>query len=414
MSRTVFEHLDIYDRRERLVVGWADCALAPLRWPLSLVRRRRTGQAPRRILLLRLERIGDLLMSLGAIRSVRELAPHAVIDLVVGSWNAALAQTIAGIDRVEVLDLPWLARHESSHSLSRLAARAWRWRRQHYDLAINFEGDIRSHLLMAGSLARRRVGFDMAGGGPVLTDRVAHDARRHTALNALALVERAFDVGPGTLPGPLQPRGRALWRLDLPADAKAQARAELDRLGVPRDGRPLVAVHAPGGREIKQWPPARFAEVAARLAAETGARILLTGGSSDRALVNEVAGAIGPGVSTFVLDGDLPLPVVAAVLAECALVVTGDTGPMHLAAATETPVVGIFGPSDPARYAPLGARSRVVRIDLWCSPCNRIRKPPERCVGHTPDCLEGVTVSHVLAAARDLLGNARAAVLGKS
>jgi ADP-heptose:LPS heptosyltransferase len=346
---------------------------------------------------------------------VRQLAPHAVIDLVVGSWNAALAHTIAGLDRVEVLDAPWLARHESPESLGRLVARAWRWRRQHYDLAINFEGDIRSHLLMAGSLARRRVGFDMAGGGPVLTDRVPHDARRHTALNALALVERAFDVAPGTLPGPLQPRGRALWRLDLPADAKAEARALLDRLGVPRgDGRPLVAVHAPGGREIKQWPPDRFAEVATRLAVEDGARILLTGGAADRTLVTGVADAIGSRASTFVLDGDLPLPVVAAVLAECALVVTGDTGPMHLAAATETPVVGIFGPSDPARYAPLGAKSRVVRIDLWCSPCNRIRKPPERCVGHTPDCLDGVTVSQVIAAARDLLGDTRPVMLGKS
>lgn len=410
----MFEHLDIYDRRERLLVGWADCALAPLRWPLSLVRRRRPGQPPRRILLLRLERIGDLLMSLGAIQSVRQMAPHAVIDLVVGSWNAALAQTIPGIDRIEVLDAPWLARDEASSSFAGLAARAWRWRRQHYDLAINFEGDIRSHLLMAASLARRRVGFDMAGGGPMLTDRVPHDPKRHTALNALALVERAFDVPAGTLPGPLQPQGRALWQLDLRADARTEARAQLDRLGIPRDGRPLIAVHAPGGRAIKQWPPSRFAEVARRLAAEAGGRILLTGGSSDRALLDEVAGAIGSDAPAYVLDGDLPLPVVAAVLAECALLVTGDTGPMHLAAATDTPVVGIFGPSDPARYAPLGARSRVVRIDLWCSPCNRIRKPPERCVGHTPDCLEGVTVAHVLAAARDFLANTRPVVLGRS
>jgi lipopolysaccharide heptosyltransferase II len=411
----VFEHLDIYDRRERLLVGWADRALSPLRGPLSLVRRRRPGEAPRRILLLRLERIGDLLMSLGAIRSVRQLAPHAVIDLVVGSWNAALAHTISGIDRVEVLDAPWLARSGSPQSLGRLAARAWRWRRQHYDLAINFEGDIRSHLLMAGSLARRRVGFDMAGGGPTLTDRVAHDAGRHTALNALALVERAFDLAAGTLAGPLQPRGRGLWRLDLPADAKAEARARLDRLGIPSgDDRPLVAVHVPGGREIKQWPPARFAEVARTIASELDARILLTGSSSDGAMVSEVAAAIAPAASPFVLDGDLPLPVVGAVLARCALVVTGDTGPMHLAAAVDAPVVGIFGPSDPARYAPIGTRTRVVRVDLWCSPCNRIRKPPERCVGHTPDCLEGVTVSQVLAAARDLLADSRPAVLGKS
>ena len=74
----------------------------------------------------------------------------------------------------------------------------------------------------------------------------------------------------------------------------------------------------------------------------------------------------------------------AALLARLDLLVTGDTGPMHLAAAVGTPVVAVFGPSDPARYAPRGPRDRVVRIDLPCSPCNRIRRPPARCVGHTP------------------------------
>jgi ADP-heptose:LPS heptosyltransferase len=65
--------------------------------------------------------------------------------------------------------------------------------------------------------------------------------------------------------------------------------------------------------------------------------------------------------------------------------------------------VGIFGPSDPARYAPLTARARVVRVDLPCSPCNRIRLPPTRCVGHTPACLEGVAVARVVEAALSLL-----------
>ncbi len=81
----------------------------------------------------------------------------------------------------------------------------------------------------------------------------------------------------------------------------------------------------------------------------------------------------------------------AAILAQLDVLVTGDTGPMHLAAAVGTPVVAVFGPSDPARYATRGPADRVVRIDLPCSPCNRIRRPPERCVGHTPDCLAGVT-----------------------
>jgi ADP-heptose:LPS heptosyltransferase len=80
---------------------------------------------------------------------------------------------------------------------------------------------------------------------------------------------------------------------------------------------------------------------------------------------------------------------------------------MHLAAAVGTPVVAVFGPSDPARYAPLGRVDRVVRVDLPCSPCNRIRRPPARCVGHTPDCLVHVTSDQVYSAVVSSLAAAR-------
>jgi ADP-heptose:LPS heptosyltransferase len=76
---------------------------------------------------------------------------------------------------------------------------------------------------------------------------------------------------------------------------------------------------------------------------------------------------------------------------------------MHLAHAVSTPVVAVFGPSEPKRYAPRGARDIVVRIDLPCSPCNRIRQPPARCTGHTPDCLTGVGTAAVMAAIDETL-----------
>ena len=76
---------------------------------------------------------------------------------------------------------------------------------------------------------------------------------------------------------------------------------------------------------------------------------------------------------------------------------------MHVAAAVGTPVVAVFGPSTPVRYAPLVASRRIVRIDLPCAPCNRIRKPPERCTGGTPDCLSGLQTLAVVDAARSLL-----------
>jgi ADP-heptose:LPS heptosyltransferase len=100
----------------------------------------------------------------------------------------------------------------------------------------------------------------------------------------------------------------------------------------------------------------------------------------------------------------LDIPALAALLGRMDLLVTGDTGPMHLAAAMATPIVALFGPSDPRRYGPNTPEARVIRVDLPCSPCGQVRLPPQRCRGHVPDCMDGLTVEMVLSAAAELLG----------
>jgi ADP-heptose:LPS heptosyltransferase len=129
---------------------------------------------------------------------------------------------------------------------------------------------------------------------------------------------------------------------------------------------------------------------------------VLSGAPGDAAITGQVRAALPADVAVVDLTGRPDLLGLAAVLEGARLVLTGDTGPMHLAAAVRAPVVAVFGPSMPVRYAPRDTAHRVVRIDLWCAPCNMIRKPPARCQGHTPDCLAGVTVDAVTAAARSL------------
>ena len=380
----MFAHLQIYEPRERALVGAADAALRVI-GPVARVFRRRTADRPRRILLMRIERIGDLVMAFDAIADVVAAAPEAEVDLVVGSWNEEIARCIPGLHRIETLDAAWLARNGTGRGVSALLARARQWRSRHYDLAINFEPDIRSHFLLAASGAARTAGFGSGGGGPLLDIALSFDQRRHTSENARRLIAAVLDV-----PARIRP-----WRLELPAGAKARA---LEMLGSARS--PVVGMHVSGGREIKQWPPERFGEVGARLANERGATIVLTGSSNDSSLVDAARRAIADD-AVIDLTGQLDLVSLAAILERLDLYITGDTGPMHLAAAVGTPVVAIFGPSDPARYAPRAAR--VVRIDLPCSPCNRIRLPPTRCVGHTPDCLAGIDADSVYCAALDVL-----------
>ena len=248
----MFDHLQISNARERYVVGLGDTLLRGL----APVLNRRSGRKDRpvkRILLLRLERIGDLLMALPAIAEVRRLAPGAQIDLAVGSWNADLARTIRDLDHVEILDVPWLARESRGATWSTLLRTAWEWRRRQYDLGINFEGDIRSNLLLGVAEATRRVGFDMRGGGPALTHPVEFSETAHTATNSCHLVQHAF----GLEPDPLQdePGRRDDARLQIPEDARARAAALLEQAGATAM---LIGIQASAGREIKQWDPAAF------------------------------------------------------------------------------------------------------------------------------------------------------------
>jgi lipopolysaccharide heptosyltransferase II len=399
----VFDHLQIYEPRERRLVGIADTLLRGAATLARLRPRAAAPDPPRRILILRLERLGDLLMTLPALAALRARAPEAEVDLVVGTWNAPIARLVPGVDRCETLDAPWLAREVPGASVTHLLARALVWRRRRYDLALNFEPDIRSNLLLALTGARRRVGFASRGGGPCLTDPLAYDPQAHTAANTRRLVDAALPPADGAAAAGGSTALEAP-RLELPAAARLRARRSL---AMPRGDGPLVGLHPSGGRAVKQWDPRQFGRVAAHLAAEHRATIVLTGSASDRALVDSARATIAPAVPVIDLCGRLDIVELAAVLEQLDLFVTGDTGPMHLAAAVGTPVVAIFGPSDPARWGPLGSPVRVVRARLWCSPCNRIRRPPARCTGRVPDCLVAVEVDQVTRAARDLLARRR-------
>jgi ADP-heptose:LPS heptosyltransferase len=150
----------------------------------------------------------------------------------------------------------------------------------------------------------------------------------------------------------------------------------------------------------------RFGEAAIAVARRMNAVVVLTGGPGDSGVVSQMAATLeAAGVPTVGMQGTSDLVLLSALLAQCRLLLTGDTGPMHVAGAVGTPVVAVFGPSMPWRYGPLVRQHRIVRVDLPCSPCNRIRRPPERCQGHSPDCLTSIAAGAVVDAALSLLAS---------
>lgn len=385
----------VYDPVERALLTAADL---PLRLAQAVRRRQVPALEPERvreILVLRLDRIGDLVMSLPALSDLRAAFPEARIRLAVGAWSEPIARS-APVDDVLVWSAPWVGRpSEGAESLRTLFARARALRATPLDLALDLQGDVRASFLLWLSGARIRVGYANTGGGALLTHVVPLD-------ETVSFVEqnrRAVSTVAGTrAPSTHDP---------LTAEERASARKILAAHGVPAEARPLIGLHPSGGRLIKQWPLARWAEVARRLQEELGATVVVTGSAADRPLFQALAASL-PRVPID-LTGRLDLRETLTVLSAFDLFLSPDTGPMHMAAAVGTPSVSVFGPSDPGRYfsggsgAP-GTRHEVVRHELWCSPCNLIRKPPAECQeGEAPECLRLVTVDAVYTAAQRVL-----------
>ena len=299
----MFDYLQISNRRERYLVGTADLVLAAVA-PMITRHSRRSSGGAERILVLRLERIGDFLMALPGIRAARRLAPHARIDLVVGSWSAALAGAIADVDQVEVLDVPWMARERRGAGWSALLDRARAWRQREYDVGINLEGDIRSNLLLGMSGAVRRAGFAMRGGGPLLTDPVEFAEAAHTATNIRRLVGHVFNADDGDVDDVAD---NDAWenldagRWPVSDEASAQAGAMLAEHGAAGT---LIGIQASAGREIKQWDPDRFAQVGTALAREYDATLVVTATEGERRATELVKDGVGADVRLVDLTGE--------------------------------------------------------------------------------------------------------------
>lgn len=393
----------VYDLRERLLLGALD---VPGRALFGL--RRLFAPMPadpidpgsvREVLVLRLDRIGDVLMSFPALHDLRRALPAARIRLAVGGWSEEIARN-APVDEVLVWSAPWAGRpHEGAETFASLRRKARALRAARLDLAIDLQGDVRAAWLMHETRARRRAGYANTGGRYLLTDVVPLDETiSWVEQNRRAVSQLVGITG-------IEPTFQPLTRKDREFATSLFGSLDLERR------RPLVAIHPSGGRLVKQWPIERWAEVGLRLQEEQGATVLVTGSEADRPLAARLAAGLA--AKPIDLTGRLSTRETLAVIAAVDLFLSPDTGPMHMACAVDTPSVSVFGPSDPARYfsggsGALGNRHVVVRHDLWCAPCNLIRKPPAECAGpDAPECLRGVAAAMVYDAAVAVLARTR-------
>jgi lipopolysaccharide heptosyltransferase II len=353
-----------------------------------------------RILLIRLREIGDVVFTTPAIAALRTRFPGAHLTYIV---EPAAAPIVVGNPHLN--DVIVAAPARGLAGLSRDLALGRRLRAQRYDLAIDFHGGPRAALLTWLSGAPLRIGYEIPGRAWMYTRRVA----RPRALRPRHSVENQWDL---LAPLDIAPPDRAQYPMAMPLDPEIAARVNrrLSAAGV-TDGDRLVVIHVSAGNPFRRWPAEHFVDLIAALAEDDERRrIVVTSGPSERdAAARVIAGArvrLGGARAEQVLScGEFSLAELRALLDRAALYVGGDSGPLHVAATTAVPIVGLYGPTLPARSAPWRdpryATESVDAGDLPCRPCDQ-----RACAPGDFRCLTKIEPAHVLAAATRALARA--------
>lgn len=319
----------------------------------------------RRVLLMRLDRLGDVVCALPAVRALRERLPDAHIDLLIGSSArplvAGLEKELAGVDFL-VFNASWLQRPgrrkfglRSAVRLRQLLRLRMREIGGPYDLAVDFRGDFQSIAAARLAGARYLVGRGLRGFGFGLDAEVGEIPGRHQVERNLDLLECA-GLGRFETKSP---------RLALSEEEMAQAWACVSSLPE-YDAKVLIGIHPGAGSEERIWRPELYGELIRRLVSGLSARVLVLGGAADREVVGSILGSIkgvrARGSVVDMCERVQDLRSLMGVMKCCRLYISNDSGPTHVAAALGVPSICVFqGPHEPGEWGPRGSNVVVLR-----------------------------------------------------
>ncbi len=352
-----------------------------------------------KLLLVRLRLIGDVTFTTPLVRALRHQYPDAHLAYVV---EPAAEPVVRGNPHLN--DIIVAPRSRGAARLRDDASLGWRLRRSGFDVAIDLHGGPRSAWLTWASRAPMRIGYRIGGRSWMYTHvvpRPADLASRHSVLNQWDLLA----------PLGIPPGDPAAYPVEMPYDVHASAFVErrLREAGV--EGHPLVVIHVSAGNPFRRWPPETFVTLIGDLARrDPRRRIILTSGPSQPDAALEIAAEarmkLGPLADSVPDIGEFDLRELRALVNRAAVYIGGDSGPLHVAATTRTPIVALFGPTAAGRSMPwrdpqLYAEAVEVR-DLSCRPCDQ-----RTCVHGDFRCLDGIAPARVARAAERALGRQR-------
>ena len=314
-----------------------------------------------RTLIIKPSSMGDVVQALPVLTALKEACPKAHVSWLVARPFAGILEGHPRLDTVLIFDRRRFARFTLSATVAaEFLAFLQNLRKRRFTTVIDLQGLLRSAVLALASGAPTRVGFREAREGAPLfyTDEVSVGHRDMHAVERYLAVARRLGL---EMP-------KATDHLPVSAEARAAIRRRLAGMGL-GSGEPYIVVCAHARWPTKQWPPDRFARVLDAMRTRTGARAVLVGSADAVANAQTIGDQMG--VRPIDLTNRTTLKELAAVIAEARVMATNDSGPMHVAAAVATPVVAIFGPTNPDRTGPYGPGHRVLAGRAACSPCYR-------------------------------------------
>ncbi len=324
----------------------------------------------RKILIIKLSSLGDIVHTLPVLPLLRERFPEGEISWLVEKKYQPLLLKNPFIERLITVDtLRWRKKLLSLSTYGELSSSVRELRRGRFNLAIDFQGLIKSGLLTFLSGAPLRLGFGKVDLREPWSS-IFLNRSRSSAPQEIHIVDKNL--------GLLKPLGIDSKRVEFPLVVSEEAdRYVNDGLHALKLAE-FIIINPGGGWRSKRWSPEKYASLADMIIDRMRYQILLTWGPGERELAMEIASRMK---SSTAISFSTDIPQLIALIKRAKLLVGGDSAPLHLAVACGTPVVGIYGPSDPDRNGPYNPADIVIRRKVPCAPCYKRDCPAEPCLG---------------------------------
>ena len=308
---------------------------------------------PERILVVKLDHIGDVLLATPVFSNLRLAYPNAELHALTGAWSRVILENHPDVNKVLEYNSPAFSRSKQSTSFKNALQLYRELRSQKYDLLIELRGDWRIILFALLHVTPRR----LSRGFLQIANKLGFPqfSGTHETIRNLDVLKQS---------GISTPIQTSTFLVTM--ENKKWASNFLETHQIHRET-PLIAIHPGSPIALKRWNPERYAELADWLIAQKRAQILFVGVKDEISIINQIQNLMrGKAIN---IAGNTNIAQLASILHICNMFIGNDSGPMHLAAAVGTQTIGLYGPSDPKRFGPVGDKCQTIKRKFDCPPC---------------------------------------------